>query len=332
MKYQDIITQIDNKVFKPVYFLMGDETYYIDKISNYISENILTNEEKEFNQITLYGKDTDIPTIISESKQFPFGAAYRVVVIKEAQEIRSIDKLENYLQNPSPTTILVISFKYKKIDRRKSFGKNLSKNSVLFESKKIYENQIPNWIKEIVKKNGFTIDEKSAIILKEYLGTDLTKIYNELSKLFLNLNAGEKITPVIIEENIGISKEFNVYELQNALGERDILKSNRIIKYLSDNPKKNPFIVTISSLFSYFQKVMIYQSLKDKSRQNIVTELRINPFFVSQYEKAAKNYNMSKLFKIFGLLKEYDLKSKGINNPSTPQEELLKELTFKILH
>ena len=332
MKYQDIIQQIDNKVFSPVYFLMGEETFYIDKISEHISKNILSEEEKEFNQTTLYGKDIDVSTIISEAKQFPFGSEYRIVIVKEAQDIRTIEKLESYLDQPSPSTILVICYKYKKIDKRKSFGKNLSKKSVLFDSKKLYDNQVPTWIKAHIKDLGYSIDDKSCRILTEYLGADLSKINNELSKLILNLEKGESITPKIIEENIGISKDYNIFELQNALGTKDILKANRIIKHFTENQKNHPFVLTISSLFSYFQKIMIYQNLKDKSNKNAASELGVNPFFISQYQTAAKNYSMSKLFKIFTYLKENDLKSKGIGNPSTPEGELLKELTFKILH
>ena len=332
MKYQDIIIQIDNKVFQPVYFLMGEETFYIDKISDYISKNVLSEEEKEFNQTTLYGKDIDVATIISEAKQFPFGSAHRVVIVKEAQDIRSIDQLELYFDNPLPSTILVICYKYKKIDKRKSFGKNLSKKSVLFESKKLYENQIPAWIKGQLKEKNFNIDEKSANLLSEYLGNDLSKISNELGKLILNIKEGETITSKIIEENIGISKDFNVFELQTAIGKKDILKSNKIIKHFSDNPKNHPFVLTLSSLFSYFQKVMIYHSLKDKSKNNAASQLGVNPYFLGQYQLAASNYSMSNLFTIFSYLKEYELKSKGIQNPSVPENELLRELTFKILH
>jgi len=332
MKYQDIIIQIDNKVFQPVYFLMGEETFYIDKISDYIGKNVLSEEEKEFNQTTLYGKDIDVATIISEAKQFPFGSAHRIVIVKEAQDIRSIDQLELYFDNPLPSTILVICYKYKKIDKRKSFGKNLSKKSVLFESKKLYENQIPAWIKGQLKEKNFNIDEKSAHLLSEYLGNDLSKISNELGKLILNIKEGETITAKIIEENIGISKDFNVFELQTAIGKKDILKSNKIIKHFSENPKNHPFVLTLSSLFSYFQKVMIYHSLKDKSKNNAASQLGVNPYFLGQYQLAASNYSMSNLFTIFSYLKEYDLKSKGIQNPSVPENELLRELTFKILH
>ncbi len=332
MKYQEIIQQINKKIYHPVYFLMGEENYYIDKISDYISKKILKTEEKEFNHIILYGKDTDVSTIISEAKQFPFGSDYRIVIVKEAQDIKKIEGLDIYLENPLSSTILVLCYKYKKIDKRKSFGKNLSKKCILFDSKKLYENQIPSWIKNKVKEYELSIDNESANILTQYLGNNLSKINNEISKLIVNLNKGEQITPKIIEDNIGISKDFNIFELQNAIGVKDILKSNQIIKHFSENPKKHPFVLTLSSLFSFFQKVMIYHNLNDKSSQNAASALGVNPYFISQFQIAAKNYPIKKLLKIFTYLKEYDLKSKGINNVSTREDELLKELTFKILH
>ena len=332
MKYQEIIKQIDNKVYHPIYFLMGQESFYIDKIAEYINKRILSREEKEFNQITLYGKETDVNTIISESKQFPFGSEFRLVIVKEAQDIKSIEKLNTYIENPSPSTILVICYKYKKIDKRKKFGKELSKRTLLFESEKLYENQIPKWIKDYVMELKFSIDEKSCRTLTEYLGNDLSKISNEINKLLLNLKKGQCITEDIIEKNIGISKEYNIFELQNALSIKDVLKSNKIINHFSENPKNHPLVFTISSLFSYFQKVMIYHKLKDKSKYNASNVLGVNPFFVSNYQNAYKNYSTSKLFRIFNYLKEYDLKSKGIKNSSTKDNELLRELTFKILH
>ena len=332
MKYREIITQINNKFYHPIYFLTGEESYYIDKVSNHIIKNILNDEEKVFNETIFYGKDTDTNTIISESKQFPFGSQYRTVIVKEAQDIRNIEKLETYIENPNPSTILVICYKYKKIDKRKSFGKNLSKKTVYFESKKLYENQVPSWIKNYVKDLGFTIDDKSSKILSEYLGTNLSKISNEVKKLVLNMKKGENITLEIIEENIGISKDFNIYELQSALGDKDILKSNKIIKFFSENPKNHPFVFVLSSLFSYFQKLMIYNNLTDKTKGNVSQSLGINPFFVDSYRSASKNYPPKKLFYIFKYFKEYDLKSKGINNQSTKQNELLRELIYKILH
>lgn len=332
MNYKEIISEIKNKNFHPVYFLMGEEPFYIDKITDYISENILLPEEKEFNQTVLYGKDIEVAQIIAESKQFPFGAEKRVVIIKEAQNIKNIEELENYIDNPLPSTILVICYKYKKLDKRKKFGKNLSKKALLFESKNLYDNQVPDWIAKYLSEKGTQIEEKAAFMLTEFLGTQLSNISNELDKLMLIVKNDKKITAEIVEKNIGISKDYNIFEFQQALGKKDILNSNRIANHFAANPKNHPFVVTLGMLFSYFQKLMTYHSLKDKSKENVASVLKINPFFVQQYSSAARNYSQTKLFNIFSFLKQYDLKSKGVNNSSTKDGDLLKELVYKILH
>lgn len=332
MNYKEIISEIKNKNFHPVYFLMGEEPYYIDKITDYISENILLPEEKEFNQTVLYGKDIELAQIIAEAKQFPFGAEKRVVIIKEAQNIKNIEELEVYIDNPLPSTILVICYKYKKLDKRKKFGKNLSKKTLLFESKNLYDNQVPHWIVKYLSEKGTQIEEKAAFMLAEFLGTQLSNISNELDKLMLIVKNDKKITAEIVEKNIGISKDYNIFEFQQALGKKDILSSNRIANHFAANPKNHPLVVTLGMLFSYFQKLMTYHSLKDKSKANVASVLKINPFFVKQYSSAARNYSQTKLFNIFSFLKQYDLKSKGVNNSSTKDGDLLKELVYKILH
>ena len=332
MNYKEIISAIKNKNFHPVYFLMGEEPFYIDKITNYISENILLPEEKEFNQTILYGKDIEVAQIIAEAKQFPFGAEKRVVIIKEAQNIKNIEELEVYIDNPLPSTILVICYKYKKLDKRKKFGKNLSKKALLFESKNLYDNQVLDWIVSYLSEKGFQIEEKAAFMLAEFLGTQLSNISNELDKLMLIVKDDKKITAEIVEKNIGISKDYNIFEFQQALGKKDVLISNRIANHFAANPKNHPLVVTLGMLFSYFQKLMTYHSLKDKSKANVASVLKINPFFVQQYSSAAQNYSQTKLFNIFSFLKQYDLKSKGVNNSSTKDGDLLKELVYKILH
>ncbi len=332
MNYKEIISEIKNKNFHPVYFLMGEEPFYIDKITDYISENILLPEEKEFNQTVFYGKDIEVAQIIAEAKQFPFGAEKRVVIIKEAQNIKNIEELEVYIDNPLPTTILVICYKYKKLDKRKKFGKNLSKKALLFESKNLYDNQVPDWIVKYLSEKGTQIEEKAAFMLAEFLGTQLSNISNELDKLMLIIKNDKKITAEIVEKNIGISKDYNIFEFQQALGKKDILSSNRIANHFAANPKSHPLVVTLGMLFSYFQKLMTYHSLKDKSKANVASVLKINPFFVKQYSSAARNYSQTKLFNIFSFLKQYDLKSKGVNNSSTKDGDLLKELVYKILH
>ena len=332
MNYKEIISSISNKDFHPVYFLMGEEAFYIDKISDYISDNVLESQEKEFNQSVLYGKEVDIAQIIAEAKQFPFGATHRVVIVKEAQNIKNIDELESYLDNPQPSTILVICYKYKKLDKRKKFTKSLAKKALLFESKKLYNNQVPDWITKYLSEKGYKIEEKAAFMLAEFLGTELSNISNELDKLMVIVKKEEKITANIIEKNIGISKDYNIFEFQQALGKKDILKSNQIVNHFSANPKAHPLVVTLGMLFSFFQKLMTYHSIKDKNKNNVAAELKVSPYFVNQYSSAARNYSQSKLFDIFTHLKQYDLKSKGVNNTSTVDGDLLKELVYKILH
>ena len=332
MKFNEILANLKKKVYQPVYFLMGDETYFIDEICDYIANHVLDESQKEFNQTVLYGKDTDVATIISKAKQFPLMGEYSVVIVKEAQHIRKIEDLEVYLNQPLPSTILVICYKYKTLDKRKKFTKEVAKNAVLFESKKLYDNQIPDWIQNYLSKHNYSIHPKAAFLLTEFLGADLSKITNELDKLMLIIEKEQEITPDIIERNIGISKDYNNFELNNALGQRDVLKSNVIIKHFAANPKDNPLVVTISVIFDFFQKTLIYHTLKDKSKINVASKLKVNQFFVRNYELAARNYPKGKLVKNISYLREYDMKSKGVNNNSVSEGELLKELIYKILH
>jgi len=332
MKFNEILENLRNKVYQPVYFLMGDETYFIDEICNYIANHVLDESEKEFNQTILYGKDTNVATIISEAKRFPLMGTRSVVIVKEAQHIRKIEELEVYLEQPQMSTILVICYKHKTLDKRKKFSKELTKRAVLFESKKLYENQIPNWIQNYLSNYDYSIHPKAAFLLSEYLGSNLGKITNELDKLMLVIEKEQEINSEIIEHNIGISKDFNNFELNSALIKRDVLKSNLIIKHFSANPKDNPLVVTIGVVFNLFQKTLIYHTLKNKSKNSVASNLKINPFFVRDYELAARNYPKGKLVKILSYLREYDLKSKGVNNSSVSEGELLKELIYKILH
>jgi len=332
MKFEEIISSLKKKDFKPVYFLTGEESYYIDKISDFISKNTLEQSEKDFNQHIFYGKDSDVNNIISTAKQFPLMGNYTVVIIKEAQELKNIELLEDYINQPLDSTILVICFKNKKIDKRKKFGKDIVKKSLFFESKKLYENQISDWIQKYVSQHNYKIDFKSAHLLGENTGTSLSKISNELDKLMITLQKGEIITSELIERNIGISKDYNVFELNNALSKRDILKANRIAKYFGDNIKDHPLLVTVASLFNHFQKILIYHTLNDKSKNNVASALKINPFFVNDYVLASRNYSKKQLLNIFTLLRSYDLKSKGVDNNSSNDGQLLKELIFQILH
>jgi len=333
MTFENIIQDLKRKHYSSIYFLMGEESFFIDQITNYILENVLADSERDFNQTILYGKDTDIGTIITTAKRFPMMAERQVVVVREAQNIKNIEQLSSYVQNPLKSTILVINYKYKSLDKRKSFPKEIAQNGVLFESKKIYDNKIPDWIQTYAKNHNFQIDTKACFLLTEFLGNNLGKITNALEKLTINITATKNITAADIEKNIGISKDYNNFELQNALGRKDVFKANQIINYFSTNEKNNPMVVTIALLHSYFSKVLRYYFIKNKSNEKLVaSSLRVNPYFVKDYKLAARNYSAKKLVSIIELLREYDLRSKGFGDAGTKHGELLKELIFKILH
>tara|TARA_B110001454_G_scaffold181480_1_gene175558 strand:- start:260 stop:1264 length:1005 start_codon:yes stop_codon:yes gene_type:complete len=332
-KVKQIVTDIKKGNTKPIYFLMGDEPYYIDAIASYIEKNILSDQEKGFNQMVLYGRDVTIEDIVSNAKRYPMMSDKQVILVKEAQELsRTIEKLEAYAANPQPTTILVICYKYKKLDKRKKLYKTIEKAGVLFESKKLYENQVSDWIRRVLSGKNYSISPKATHMLIEFLGTDLGKINNELEKLQLVLPVGSEITPMHIQENIGLSKDFNNFELRKSVGERDVLKSNRIINYFAQNPKDNPTVVTVSLLYSFFSQLLQYHALTDKSKSSVARVLKINPFFVGDYQTASNNYPMKKVSQVISLLRDADLKSKGVGASNLPQIDLLKELLFKIMN
>lgn len=332
MSMEQILGNLKNKIYHPVYFLAGDESYFIDTISDYIEKNVLSEMEKEFNQSIVYGRDMDVLSVISMAKRFPMMANYQVVVVKEAQDIKNIEELQSYVDQPLNSTLLVLNYKYKKIDKRKSFFRAVDKKGVLFESKKVYDNQLGPWISKYVGDKGFTITPKATAMLTEFLGTELSKVVNEINKLIINIPEDGQINDFQVEKNIGISKDYNIFELQNAIGTKNVEKANRIVNYFAANTKENPLIKTIAIFYGYFTKLLLYHQLTDKSRNNVASALSVNPFFVKDFQIAAKNYNVKKLGKIISYLREYDLKSKGVNNISTPDGELLKEMMFKILH
>ncbi|MGD9930585.1 MAG: DNA polymerase III subunit delta [Mangrovibacterium sp.] len=332
MNYEDILANLRNKIYHPVYFLMGEESYFIDQISEYIAQHVLTEAEKGFNQHVLYGKDTDVDTIITYARRFPMMANHQVVIVREAQNIKKIEDLEPYVKNPLKSTILVLSYKYKTLDKRKTFTKQVAKTGVLFESKKIYDNQLPAWINSYLKAHQYSIEPQASAMLAEYLGTDLSKVANELNKLIISLPGQTRITPDHIEKNIGISKDYNIFELQNALGERNILKSNQIINYFAANPNSNPFTRTVASLYFFFMKILTYHFLEDKSQNAVASALQVSPFFVRSYVSAAKQYPIRKVVEIISILREYDMKSKGWGNVSSDAGDLQKEMIYRILH
>ncbi|MDD2277676.1 MAG: DNA polymerase III subunit delta [Bacteroidales bacterium] len=334
---QELIAELKKKIYKPIYILTGDESYFIDLIADYIAENVLSESEKAFNQTILYGKDIDVKSIIETSRRFPMMANQQVVIIKEAQQIKKLEELEIYLKAYQKSTILVICHKLlpgeKLGERVKKMFTLASKVGVVFESKRLYDYQIPAWIVDYLKPLGVTISPQSAELLKDFLGNDLSKVVNELDKLIITLPTTTKqITADHVEQNIGISKDFNRFELNNAIGRRDIVTTNRIVDFFAKNPNVNPLILTMSSLYQFFNKVFTYHFLPDKNERMVAVKLGVNPFFVSDYSKAARIYNPKKCVQIFSLLREYDMRSKGVNNESVNHGELLKELVFKIMH
>jgi DNA polymerase-3 subunit delta len=318
---------------KPIYFLMGEEPYYIDKLTEFIEENVLQEHERDFNQTILYGRDVTIEDIIGSAKRFPMMADRQVIIVREAQELsRTIDKLEAYAENPQPTTVLVFAYKYKTLDKRKKITKLLDKVGVVYESKKLYENQVGEWIKRVLAAQGYGIEPNAAAILVEFLGTDLSKINNELEKLKIILPKGHILTPSDIEENIGFSKDFNNFELRKAIGEKNQVKAYQIIDYFSQNPKDNPLVVTTGLVFGFFSQLLQYHGLKDKSQMNAAKVLKVNPFFVKDFEVAFRNYPMKKVSTIVSALRTLDVKSKGVGAASTSQHDLLKELLITIFN
>lgn len=338
-----LLNDLKSRKFKPVYLFHGEESYYIDLFADVIEKNLLSDAEKGFNQTVLYGRDTDIITILNAAKRFPMMSEFQLVLIKEAQDLKwgkdgdsdkkAQDPLLSYLENPLQSTVLVFCYKYAKFDKRKKTYKAIEKNGLVFESASIYENKVAGWVEDFVRENSYRIHAKASALIAEYLGNDLSKISNELEKLMLNHPKGHEITDEDVQNNIGISKEYNVFELQDALAKRNPFKANQIIDYFAANPKANPVQLVFGALNTWFTKLLKYHYVADRSPQNLARELGVNPFFLKDYETAAKNYDAFKVFQIFGYLREYDLKTKGVDSSgNTSDGDLLKELVFKIIH
>lgn len=332
MSYDSILADIKKGKYEQVYFLCGEEAYFIDKISDYIEEHAITEMEKAFNQVILYGKDIDTRTIEDNARQFPMMAEKRVVIVKEAQNLRNIENLLPYIEKPSPQTILVINYKYKKPDKRTAFGKSISKNSCYLETKKLYDNQIGGWINNYLLSTGVQIDRGADELLAEYLGTDLSKITNELDKMLLNIGNGKRITADIIQENIGISKDYNVFELQKTLGMKDKLKSYRIIRYMGENPKMHPLPLLVGSLYNYYSKLMIAKANASKGDQVMMRALGLStPFFLKEYKLACQKYTMDELKVAMKALAKADRHSKGIGARTHNVKSVLMDFAGEVL-
>jgi DNA polymerase-3 subunit delta len=326
-----LITDIKGSKIAPIYFLMGEESYYIDILSDYIESHVLAEEEKGFNQMVLYGKDVSIQDIVSNAKRYPMMADRQVIIVKEAQNLsKTIEQLVDYAKNPQPTTVLVFNYKYKTLDKRKALYKTLSKSSVVFESKKIYDDKIPSWIQSFLSTKQLTITPKASIMLAEFLGNDLSKIANELHKLALVVGSQNEVTPDIIEENIGISKDYNNFELQKAIGHLDHKKAYQIVNYFAQNSKQHPFVLTISILYMYFSKLMKLHTVRDKTSGAVAKALGVNPYFVNEYITVSRNFPMKRISGILETLRIYDTKSKGVGANLSPRD-LYNELIYNIL-
>jgi DNA polymerase III subunit delta len=371
MEFDTLISDLKNKVYHPVYFLMGEEPYFIDAVSGFIEKNVLDDSEKAFNQTVLYGGETNILQVIGEAKSYPMMSNYRVVIVKEAQNMKDLvpkekpeapsnqsvagetsflsgahqrsrspqadrkagaGPLEMYLNNPQKSTLLVFCHKYKTVDMRTAFAKAMSKRAVVMKSDKLYDSKIPAWVERFVKEKKYSIAPRASQLLMEFLGNDLGKIAMEIEKMMIGLPSPTQITAEHIQQFIGISKEYNNFELQDAIGRRDVLKANRILNYFASNPKNNPLVMTLALLGGFFSKLLVYHYMQDKSPNQVAAALKVNPFFVKDYVLAAGNYPSGKTINIISILRQYDLRSKGFEGNSTAESELLKEIIFKIMH
>lgn len=332
--YEEIARNLKNKVYAPIYFLMGEEDYYIDRISEYILNHILTDTEKEFNQTVVYGADTDIASVINTARRYPMMSKYQIVVVKEAQNLKNLDELVYYLQKPMPSTILVFCYKHGSLDRRKKITIELDKAGVLFESKKLKDTQLPGFITSYLKRRQVEIEPKASEMMAEFVGTDLNRMASELEKLIITLSKGQRrITPEQIERNIGISKDFNNFELRNALIAKDILKANQIVKYFEENPKSNPLQVTLAVLFNFFSNLMLAYYAPEKNEQGIAAQLGLRSAWQARdYQTAMRRYTGVKVMKIIEAIRWCDVRSKGISNASVSDGDLLRELVYVILH
>ncbi len=333
MNASEILDALKKRNFSPVYFFYGEEPFFIDELTGYMEKNVLDDASREFNQTIVYGLDVTARDVAYLSRRFPMMSDYQLVIVKEAQNIQNFDALIDYFDKPSETTILVINYKYRKLDKRKTLYKRLSKSKkvILFESSRIYENKVPVWISERAHILGHTITPKSEMMLAEFLGTDLARINNELNKLTINLQPGQAITEDLIERYIGISKDFNVFELQKALGKRDIFHALRIIQYFEANPKQNPLQMVNVLLYAYFMKVLLYHQLKNENKNTIAAKLGVSPFFVDDYRIAVQNYSPAKVKEIISGIRELDLKSKGFGATDTTSYGPLKEWAFRVV-
>ncbi len=348
--FDEIRRDLKNKIYYPVYLLQGEEPYYIDQVSHLIESTVLDEMEKEFNQTVLYGKDCEATQLVSAAKRFPMMSNYQVIIVKEAQDIKALfpksknkeedkgeekektEPLSNYMAHPQPSTLLVLCVKYKTLDKRGKIYKAIEKHGTVFETRKLYDDKLPKWIEEYLAEKKMKINPNASRLMAEHLGNDLSRIANECDKLLINIKSGETIDLAHIEQFIGVSKEFNIFELLKALGKKDILACNKIVNYFRSNPKNNPIQLSMANLYNFFSKTLLLHSLSDKSKNNIASALKVHPYYADDYLICAKNYTPAQLVSVIGMLREYDLRSKGVGGSNPGDGELIRELSYKILH
>ncbi len=338
ISFEQLMRNLINRVYSPIYLLHGEEAYYIDEVIKYIENNVLEEADKAFNQTVVYGRDVTARDIADRCRVYSMLGNYQVIIVKEAQDLtannRKLDDLESYIENPQENTILVMGYKYKKLDKRKSFYKKLNKSDkvTFLETKKVYDNQIPGWIDRYVKEKGYSIDAVSTRLLADYVGSDLSRLVNEINKLFITADESKKITPQIIETNIGISKDYNIFELTKALGTRNVFKAQQIIHYFEANPKDNPLQMVTVMLYNYFVKVFLYHRFKKENPREIASSIGVNPAFINDYAVAARNYPPGVIRKIIAEIRVLDLKSKGYGSIDAKDYGPLSEFVYKCIH
>lgn len=331
MSAEQIISDWKNKQFKPVYWLEGEEPYFIDQVVNYAEHSILNESEAGFNLTVFYGRDADWATVTNACRRYPMFAERQVVLLKEAQQMRDLEKLEGYIENPLGSTIFVVSLKDKKADARTKFGKLVQKKCVVLSTRKLYENQLPEWSLNMIQKHGLSINQKALAILVDHIGNDLSRLQNEIEKLAVNLGSRKNITEDDIEEYVGVSKEFNVFELQDALAKKDMMKAIRIVQYFKANPKAAPLQLLFPTIYSFFSKVYSIFGMENKSEQALMPLFNRNPFAARTALQAMQSYGYSGVEKALLLLHHYNLRSIGINDAGTEDADLMKELVVKML-
>ncbi len=334
---QQVLAALKRKEYAPVYFLQGEEPYYIDLIIDYIGKNVLSDSEKAFNLTVVYGKDYSMSEILTHARRFPMGSEWQVVIVKEAQEQQDLKReegrkqLATYVQSPQPATLLVWAYKYKTLDARKSLSKVLAKHAVLVNTKKVYDHQVSAWITAYVQEQGLSITEKASLMLQEFIGNDLSRLASELDKIQLNLEEKAEIDDTLVQEYVGISRTFNAFELQRALAKKDLAKACRIVLHFEANAKKNPAIPIVALLFSFFSKLLLLHNAKDQSQLALSNVLQVSPYFVQEYILAAQYYPLSQVIQNIHHLHQADLQLKGVDYPAVPEGQVLKALIAKLL-